>query len=370
MKKALVIPASAVAVALGVYVAGVYYTDYKVNEVLSNLEEYCALQFQGKLPFKVTYEGKDHNLFSQTGTFKIVDKDGFATKYDVDATVKKGFLSADTEFDTSKLTDKLKLQPQFVKDSVQTKALASISALSSALALDFSIEAKYLNQKEFKLTANATFNDKLETSLEIDNLDYQDVYVGNLKVNTHLDDFKDQASFGNGKLMVADLKTPLFDAKTLEYTYKSSKPNDKGEFSLNNTLKGDDLHYIKNYDIDITLSPIKVKEIQEALAHKAEVSYALRSVNTFDIKKLNLSLNKQLGFFIGVPNLDEYPLEAKGKFEVSDPNNAWNSLNGSLEIYTTNNKGVEQIFEKDGKRYKATISATDGRFLLNGKPLR
>ncbi|MDD7286146.1 MAG: hypothetical protein PUG89_00675, partial [Succinivibrio sp.] len=144
----------------------------------------------------------------------------------------------------------------------------------------------------------------------------------------------------------------------------------KGEFSLNNTLKGDDLHYIKNYDIDITLSPIKVKEIQEALAHKAEVSYALRSVNTFDIKKLNLSLNKQLGFFIGVPNLDEYPLEASGKFTVEDPNNAWNSLNGSLEIYTTNNKGVEQIFEKDGKRYKATISATDGRFLLNGKPLR
>ena len=39
MKKALVIPASAVAVALGVYVAGVYYTDYKVNEVLSNLDE-------------------------------------------------------------------------------------------------------------------------------------------------------------------------------------------------------------------------------------------------------------------------------------------------------------------------------------------
>ena len=264
----------------------------------------------------------------------------------------------------------MKLQPQFVKDSVQTKALASISALSSALALDFSIEAKYLNQKEFKLTANATVSDKLETSLEIDNLDYQDVYIGNLKVNTHLDDFKDQASFGNGKLMVADLKTPLFDAKTLEYTYKSSKPNDKGEFSLNNTLKGDDLHYIKNYDIDITLSPIKVKEIQEALAHKAEVSYALRSVNTFDIKKLNLSLNKQLGFFIGVPNLDEYPLEASGKFFIAEPNNAWNSLNGSLEIYTTNNKGVEQIFEKDGKRYKATISATDGRFLLNGKPLR
>ena len=170
--------------------------------------------------------------------------------------------------------------------------------------------------------------------------------------------------------MVADLKTPLFDAKTLEYTYKSSKPNDKGEFSLNNTLKGDDLHYIKNYDIDITLSPIKVKEIQEALAHKAEVSYALRSVNTFDIKKLKLSLNKQLGFFIGVPNLYEYPLEASGKFFIAEPNNAWNSLNGSLEIYTTNNKGVEQIFEKDGKHYQATISATDGRFLLNGKPLR
>ncbi len=370
MKKALVIPASAVAVALGVYVAGVYYTDYKVNEVLSNLDEYCALQFQGKLPFKVTYEGKVHGLFTQTGTFKVVDKDGFATKYDVDATVKKGFLNAKADFDTSALTEKLKQHAKFVKDSVATKALASVSALSSALALDFSIEAKYLNQKEFKLTANATVSDKLESSLEIDNLDYQDVYIGNLKVNTHLDDFKDQASFGNGKLTVADLKTPLFDAKTIEYTYKSSKPNDKGEFSLNNTLKGDDLHYIKNYDIDISLSPIKVKEIQEALAHKAEVSYALRSLNTLEIKKLNLSLNKQLGFFIGVPNLDEYPLEASGQFTVEDPNNAWNSLNGSLEIYTTNNKGVEQIFEKDGKRYKATISATDGRFLLNGKPLR
>lgn len=370
MKKALVIPASAVAVALGVYIGGVYYTDYKVNEVLSNLEEYCAVQFQGKLPFKVTYEGKEHGLFTQTGTFKVVDKDGFATKYDVDATVKKGFLNAKADFDTSALTEKLKQHAKFVKDSVETKALASVSALSSALALDFSINAKYLNQKEFKLTAKATVSDKLESSLEIDNLDYQDVYVDNLKVNTHLDDFKDQANFGNGKLTVADLKTPLFDAKTLEYTYKSSKPNDKGEFSLNNTLKGDDLHYIKNYDIDITLSPIKVKEIQDALSHKADVAYALRSVNTFDIKKLNLSLNKQLGFFIGVPNLDEYPLEASGKFTVEDPNNAWNSLNGSLEIYTTNNKGVEQIFEKDGKRYKATISATDGRFLLNGKPIR
>ena len=370
MKKALVIPASAVAVALGVYITGVYYTDYKVNELLSNLDEYCAMQFQGKLPFKVAYEGKEHNLFSQTGTFKVVGIDDIATNYDIDATVKKGFLSADTEFDTSKLTDKLKLQPQFVKDSVQTKALASVSALSSKLALDFCINAKYLNQKEFKLTANAKVNDKLETSLEINNLDYQDVYVGNLKVNTHLDDFKNQTSFGDGKLTVTDLKTPLFDAKTIEYAYKSSKPNDKGEFSLNNTLKGDDLHYIKNYDIDITLSPLNVNQIQDALSKQAGVAFALRSLNTLEIKKLNLTLNKQLGFFIGVPNLDEYPLEASGKFIISDPNMAWNTLNGSLEIYTTNNKGVEQIFETDGKRYKATISATDGRFLLNGKPIR
>lgn len=369
-KKVVIAGVSVLALAVAGYFAGVYYTGVKTSQMLSSTKEVVANYSQtNHIDFKASYEEVEHGFFTDHGKF-IVEYKG--EQKEIKADVNKGFLNAQIDFDTEALVTALSRNEAFVKESISAEANVKANAFSSDVEFALNAKADYQDatKKSFNTAVNisVTGDEKVVSSINIDSLDFEDIYVGNISVNSQATGLKKIENLGNGKIVLSDIRTKLFDSKTLSLEFNSFDYDKDGNFKENIKLYGDNLNYMKDYNIDVTLSPLNINKIYEASQKENNNSYeAFNSISNIDIAHLDLTLNRDFGMFIGVRDLDKLPLTSKGSFTVGEPGN-FRSVNGSLEINSISNNGAEQfIKEKDGK-FVALIEVQNGKVFLNGAP--
>lgn len=370
-KKALKVAGSVVAIGLAGYFGGVYYTSYKINEILSNLNEVVSPYFaSSNLEVHTDYKLQEQGLFNSSALLdlKVEDK-----SYLIALTIHNGFLNSKINADTKKLNEFFSQNQKFIKDSVKSDLSILANALTSKLEVELEAKADYKNgATAFKLDSNLQLqsNGSLSYQNVVDNFDYQDVffgkvsYQGQLKLN---EDFSKLKNLGQASLVVNNLNTPLFSSKVLNLSFDTYNYKDNGNFDIRYNLQGDSLHYLQNYDIALELESLNLKYFENLTKDNLKAKELLKdSLHTIRFKKLNLTLNDSLGMFIGVNNLRAHPLVASGLIEMGNADEL-SSYKGSFEIETDNIQGLERYFVTDNGKNICKLGFENGKFLLNGK---
>ncbi len=362
---------------VAVYVGGVYATGRVIDDYLEKIDENVAAsaQIQKLMPgLSMKYELTENRFFSQSGVVTCSYKDN---EIKVPVKISKGFLKAGTKFDTREVNELigkdvlLRLDPK----SIDARASFNIAFMATSYNFLFSLNGNYLvdpaKTVKFDFSVMADDGENIVTDAKFRNLILPGMVIADeIDLASSFKGFDKIKDFSQASVRVKNIRSNRFVKDDFEIATTAVNKDKDGNFDLNITARGDEIvGYLKNYDLDMTLSRLNIDKLNAVSAQNAtekDRDALLSGLNSAEITRFNTRAGQIVGFFTGIMDIEKMEFKSQGHFDWKYED-GFDSAKGKLVITTDSNQGAERIFvEHDGK-YEAQISLENNKFFLNGQ---